>query len=85
MGEWDLTVETVDAKVTEFAGKSAEKGGQVFKVVGVEEEVKQFAEAVLGQSEGKVNWGEPRGALWDVAAMEAGLTSEGRLIELTAL
>lgn len=57
--------------------RSAEKG--------VEVELKEFVEAIEGKSEGKPDNGDVRGALWDVALIEALLTSEGKEVNLEAL
>lgn len=84
-GGWTIKVLTTSEEVKSFAGKAAEDSGETFEVVGVEVEVQQFAEAVLGSGEGKPNLGEPREALYDLSVIEAALNSEGKSVELASL
>ena len=51
---------------------------------GIKEEVEQFARATRGCS-GEVNRGSPEDALWDLAVIQALLTSDGRPIDLAGL
>lgn len=69
------------------SGKDGKEEVNDYQSKGVENEIKFFAQAVLGQkdepeAEGK---GEPRGAIRDVAVIEASLTSEGQLVDLKKL
>lgn len=50
---------------------------------GIKEEVEQFARATRGSEE--VNRGEPKDALWDLAVIQALLTSNGKEIDLKSL
>lgn len=56
---------------------------------GVKVEVGMYARAVASAKEGtepkEENWAEPRGAMWDLAIVEACLTSQGKAIDLDAL
>ena len=82
-GKWIVEVQSEDPAVIEFAGKAAQDGGETYESVGVKEEVKQFAEDVLGKApKGTENRGEPRAALWDVEFVQAALRSEGKSIVL---
>ncbi|KAJ9112066.1 hypothetical protein QFC22_006362 [Naganishia vaughanmartiniae] len=81
---WTVKVETEDEEVKKSAGAAASSEGQAFPSVGVEEEVAQFARAALKQGD-EVNRAEPRAALWDLALLEACLTSDGKLVDLTKL
>jgi hypothetical protein len=83
-GKWTVEVLSEDPSVLSFAGAAGQKGGESFDSVGVKEEVRQFAEKVLGKTkDGEVqNNGEPRGALWDVEFVQAALRSGGKEIVL---
>lgn len=81
-GKWTVEVLSEDPSVLKFAGKSGEKGGEEFKGMGVEVEVRQFAEDILGKGEKRENNGEPRGALWDVEFVQAALRSGGKEVVL---
>ncbi|KII91478.1 hypothetical protein PLICRDRAFT_156577 [Plicaturopsis crispa FD-325 SS-3] len=52
---------------------------------GVEAELKAFFEVVRGEEGSIKGIGEPRAALWDVAFIQAGLTSGGQSIDLDKL
>ena len=82
--KWTVEVLSEDPSVVSFAGAAGQKGGESFDSVGVKEEVRQFAEKVLGKSkDGEVkNNGEPRGALWDVEFVQAALRSGGKEVVL---
>jgi len=80
--KWTVEVISEDADVLAAAGQAGKQGGESFESVGVKEEVRQFAECALGKNEKAVNRAEPRDALWDVAFIQAALTSEGKSIEL---
>jgi hypothetical protein len=80
--KWTVEVLSEDPKVLEFAGQAGKEGGESFESVGVKEEVRQFAENILGKGQGESNKAEPRDALWDVAFVQAALTSQGQSIEL---
>ncbi|KAJ9091460.1 hypothetical protein QFC19_009104 [Naganishia cerealis] len=82
--DWTVKVETEDEAVQKSVGAAASAQGQAFPSSGVEEEVAQFARAVLKQGD-KVNRAEPRAALWDLALLEGCLTSDGNLVDLTKL
>jgi len=49
---------------------------------GVEEELESFVKAMGGQDDG-LGFGDPRGALADVAFIQAALHSEGQLLDLS--
>jgi hypothetical protein len=82
--KWTVKVESEDEEVVKAAGAAAQGDGEAFPSTGVEEEVAQFAKAVLKQGD-EVNRAEPRGALWDLSLLEACLTSDGKLVDLTKL
>lgn len=56
---------------------------------GVKVEVGMYARAVAAAKDGKQpteeNWAEPRGALWDLAVIEACLKSDGKEVDLDKL
>lgn len=69
-------------------GSGLEKKTITTKQVGVEVEIKMFVNAVQAAKEGrenKENFGEPRGALWDLSVVEAMLKSNGKEINLESL
>lgn len=81
--KWTVEVISEDADVLAAAGQAGKQGGESFESVGVKEEVRQFAESALGRNkQDAVNRAEPRDALWDVAFIQAALTSEGKSVEL---
>ena len=81
--KWTVEVISEDADVLAAAGQAGKQGGESFESVGVKEEVRQFAESALGKNkQDAVNRAEPRDALWDVAFIQAALTSEGKSVEL---
>jgi len=65
------------------------KGAQTeefYPVQGVEKEIEYFAKAIAGSKDAEITaTGEPRGALVDVAVVEAALTSNGKAIDLQKL
>lgn len=73
---WKWTVEPSKAALAEGVKESLEEG----KSAGVEQEIDQFAKTLQGQ-EG-VNRGTPRGSLWDLAFIEACLTSGGQPVNI---
>lgn len=83
--KWTVYVESEDEAVVKAAGQAAKPEGEAFPSAGVEEEVAQFARAVLGKGEKEINRAEPRGALWDLALLEACLTSDGKVVDLSKL
>lgn len=84
--KWTVFVESEDEAVVKASGQAATEGGEAFPSTGVEEEVAQFARAVLAKGEKKeVNRAEPRAALWDLALLEGCLTSDGKVVDLTKL
>lgn len=70
-------------------GSGLEKKTITTKQVGVEVEIKMFVNAVQAAKEGRENkeenFGEPRGALWDLSVVEAMLKSNGKEINLESL
>lgn len=60
-----------------------EKG--FYKTQGVENEIKWFAEAILKGEQNAVNVGEARGAIRDVAIIQASLTSGGAPVDIKKL
>lgn len=82
--KWTVKVESEDENVVKAAGAAAQGEGQAFPSTGVAEEVAQFARAALKQGN-EVNRAEPRAALWDLSLLEACLTSDGKLVDLTKL
>jgi len=83
-GKFRISVNTIvrDEKTGEDKGEKEEVVEE--KVCGVEEELKSFFEAVSqGKTGGEV--GKPENALIDVAFIQAGLTSEGKTIDLSEL
>ena len=83
-GNWTVEVLSEDEKVKTYAGEAGQQGGQVFPSCGVKEELRQFAQAILGTGQ-EPNRGQPRDALWDVAFIQAALTSNGKTVELNSL
>ena len=81
-GKW--VVEVTGAKDSDVENASKEGAG-----CGVEVEVGMFGRAVGAVKEGKKvsepDYGTPRGALWDVAMIEACLTSDGKVVDLEKL
>lgn len=79
--EWQITlIPSKDSKLEKI-----EKRG---KTEGVEVEIEQFGKAVLAKKQGKEyqeNFGEPRGALWDLAIVQALLESNGKPIDIAQL
>ncbi|KAF8752000.1 P-loop containing nucleoside triphosphate hydrolase protein [Rhizoctonia solani] len=73
ISHWQTTITGPDGSKTEEFGKISS---------GVHEELGSFFRALSGQDDGN---GEPRGALLDVALIQAFLTSEGNAIELKKL
>lgn len=80
-GQWKVSVSSRDEKVLE-AVKSQEE--ESYPSCGVPEEVAQFGRACLGQS-GESNKAEPKSALWDLALIEACLTSDGKPVDVAKL
>ena len=90
-----VTVESKGGKwvvsVAGSKGSGVEDAVKEGKSEGVEVEVGMFARAVAAVKEGKggdggeKNHGEPRGAMWDLAVIEACLTSEGKSVDLERL
>lgn len=79
---------TVD--VLPAQGSKVEKFSKEGKGNGVEVELREWAEAIADvksgkKGEGKRDDGAPKLALWDLAFVEALLTSEGKEIELNTL
>ncbi|ODN92763.1 NAD-binding Rossmann fold oxidoreductase [Cryptococcus wingfieldii CBS 7118] len=78
--ESSLTREWV-AKFVPAQGSGLEAKEKRSQMEGVEVEIGMFAKAVAAQKEGKEsgeqNFGEPRGALWDLGMLEAMLNSNG--------
>ncbi|WWD18996.1 hypothetical protein CI109_103453 [Kwoniella shandongensis] len=71
-------------------GSSVEKVEKRGSPEGVEVEIKHFANAIQAIKDGKKdggveNYGEPRGALWDLAVIEGMLKSEGKELNLDQL
>ncbi|OWT39076.1 NAD-binding Rossmann fold oxidoreductase family protein [Cryptococcus neoformans Bt1] len=70
-------------------GSGLEKKTITTKQVGVEVEIEMFVNAVQAVKEGRENkeenFGEPRGALWDLSVLEAMLKSDGKEINLESL
>jgi hypothetical protein len=83
-GKWKVEVLTENQAAIDFAGQAAKEGGETFESVGVKEEVRQFAQTILGKSK-ESNKGEPQSALWDVEFIQAALTSNGKNVELASL
>ncbi len=81
-GKWVVT--TTGAKDSDVKDETKEGPGE-----GVKVEVGMFARAVAAVKEGKKNdekdLGTPRGAMWDLAVIEALLTSNGKTVELESL
>ncbi|ODO05492.1 hypothetical protein I350_04543 [Cryptococcus amylolentus CBS 6273] len=69
------------AKFAPAQGSGLEAKEKTSQMEGVEVEIGMFANAVAAQKEGKENgeqnFGEPRGALWDLGMLEAMLNSNG--------
>lgn len=80
-------MESEEEDVVRASGRAATEQGEAFPSTGVEEEVAQFARAVLDKGEGEkeVNRAEPRAALWDLALLEGCLTSDGKVVDLSKL
>jgi hypothetical protein len=78
------TVEVLPAKGSKVEKFSEESAGN-----GVEVELREWAEAIAaakaGKESDKRDDGAPRLALWDLAFVEALLTSEGKEVELESL
>lgn len=75
---WTVEISTSDEAVK----KLLPEGKKEFKSNGVPGEVEQWAKAILGKDEEKVNRGEPVDALWDLAFIESCLESDGKPVDL---
>jgi hypothetical protein len=78
-----------EVEVRPAQGSGVQRVKETFKGDGVQVELREFAQAVSEVKEGKAasaeNWGEPRLALWDVAFIEASLTSDGKEVDIDRL
>jgi hypothetical protein len=81
-GVWTLEVRPA-------AGSKVERVKKTKQSDGVEVELREWAEAIAAKKEGKEvereDSGKPRTALWDLAFIEACLTSEGKEVDIDAL
>jgi predicted dehydrogenase len=70
-------------------GSGVQSGKWSGRWCGVEREVGMFARAVAaakqGKESGEENYGTPRGSLWDLAIIEACLSSNGRPVDVAKL
>jgi hypothetical protein len=73
-------------RVTGAEGSGVKSEVKEGKPSGVESEIGAFGRAVACVKEGKENqeenWGDVRGGLWDIAVIEALLTSQGKEVVL---
>ncbi|KAK8854856.1 hypothetical protein IAR55_003595 [Kwoniella newhampshirensis] len=71
------------------SGSGVEKVEKKGNPEGVEVEIRMFAQAIKALKEGKKDdekdYGDPRGALWDLAVIEGMLKSEGKELNLEKL
>ncbi|KAG8926210.1 hypothetical protein FRC02_009060 [Tulasnella sp. 418] len=68
--------------VVKIVGEDEKEDVQKYATKGIENEIKWFAEAIGGKDNGA---GSPRGALRDVAVIQASLTSSGQLVDIKKL
>ena len=72
--------------VVKVVGKDGKEETNAYPYQGVEKEIAYFAEAIRGSKDAVVlASGDPRGALKDVAVIEASLNSKGNLVDIKAL
>jgi hypothetical protein len=81
-GSWELTVTPAEGSEVKAIKESAESRG-------VAEEIGMFCRAVENLKEGKEveekNHGKPRGALRDLAVIQAMLSSDGKVVNVDDL
>ncbi len=72
--------------VIKIVDKTGKEDISYHRSQGVEREIEYFAKAINGEKDALVSaTGSPRGALLDVAIIEASLTSKGQLVDLQTL
>jgi predicted dehydrogenase len=81
--EWFFANGTFTVKVTGAEGSGVKDEVKEGPSIGVKVEIDMFANAIEGKKE--VNYAEPRAALWDLAVIQALLTSNGKEIILADL
>ncbi len=78
-----------NVKIVGAEGSDVKEVEKESKASGVEVEIAVFARAVAERKEGKQaseeNYGEPRDAMWDLALIQAFLTSDGKEVILDNL
>ncbi|KIO22407.1 hypothetical protein M407DRAFT_118073 [Tulasnella calospora MUT 4182] len=65
--------------------KDPKEEKQFYKGQGIDNEIEWFVQAVLKGEQNSVSVGEPRGAIRDVALIQAALTSGGALVDIKKL
>lgn len=75
---WSVEISTSNEEVKQLLPD----GKKEFKSNGVPAEVEQWAKAILGTADEKINRGEPIDALWDLAFIESCLESDGKPVNL---
>ena len=82
----NLPTGSIQVKVTGAEGSQVKNEVKEAKPSGVEVEIGAFGRAIeavkSGRKDDEENWGDVRGGLWDVALIEALLTSQGKEIVL---
>lgn len=81
-----LSTGIISVRVTGAEGSGVKDEVKEGKPSGVDVEIGAFGRAIAAKKDGKEdteeNWGDVRGGLWDVAVIEALLTSQGEKIVL---
>lgn len=78
-----MTVTSSDSAVNALLPESADSlPSMSAKPTGVEEEIKQYAKACLGQQGEDSNKAGPRDALWDLGFIQGCLESGGEKVDL---
>lgn len=81
-----LPTGSIQVRVTGSEGSGVKNEVKEGKPSGVDVEIGAFGRAIAAAKAGKENpekdWGDVRGGLWDVAVIEALLTSQGKAIDL---